>query len=124
MSKRYLLGMLTPSSYTVFEPVTSAMVAAVSNVTAYVSRFRVTEISLADKALGQFKNQPIIEVANLLSEGLMDVITWNGTSSGWLGFDADVELCKKIKEATAVWKSMLISGCGSKACQGLGAALC
>ena len=102
MSKRYLLGMLTPSSNTVLEPITSAMVAGVPGVSAHFSRFRVTEISLTDKALGQFKNQPIIEAAQLLADARVDAIAWNGTSSTWLGFDADVELCREIHETTGI----------------------
>ena len=102
MSKRYLLGMLTPSSNTVLEPITSAMVAGVPGVSAHFSRFRVTEISLTDKALGQFKNQPIIEAAQLLADARVDAIAWNGTSSAWLGFDADVELCREIHETTGI----------------------
>lgn len=102
MTKRYLLGMLTPSSNTVLEPITSAMLAGVPNVSAHFSRFRVTEISLTNQALGQFKNQPIIDAAQLLADARMDAIAWNGTSSGWLGFDADVELCREIEEATRI----------------------
>jgi maleate isomerase len=30
------------------------------------------------------------------------VIGWNGTSSGWLGFDRDVLLCERIKAATGI----------------------
>ena len=53
MSKRVRLGMLTPSSNTALEPITSAMVAQLPGVSAHFSRFTVTEISLSDKALGQ-----------------------------------------------------------------------
>ena len=52
--KRTLLGMLTPSSNTILEPLTSAMVAGVPGVSAHFGRFRVTEISLNSAALGQF----------------------------------------------------------------------
>ena len=54
MTKRTLLGMLTPSSNTALEPITSAMVAGLPNVSAHFSRFKVTEIALSSDALAQF----------------------------------------------------------------------
>ncbi|CAG9186295.1 maleate cis-trans isomerase family protein [Cupriavidus pinatubonensis] len=102
MSKRTLLGMLTPSSNTALEPITSAMVAGLPNVSAHFSRFTVTEISLRDQALGQFDLDKIIAAARLLADARVDVIAWNGTSSGWLGFDKDEALCQQITEATGI----------------------
>ncbi len=102
MSKRVLLGMLTPSSNTVLEPVTSAILAGVPDVTAHFGRFRVTEISMSERALGQFDDQPFMEAAELLADAKVDVISWNGTSSGWLGFDADEKLCDEIKKRTGI----------------------
>ena len=51
MSKRILLGMLTPSSNTVLEPVTTQMIAGLPEASAHFGRFRVTEIALSDQAL-------------------------------------------------------------------------
>lgn len=105
MSSRILLGMLTPSSNTTLEPVTTAMIASLPEVSAHFGRFRVTEIALSNQALGQFDDSEILRAAELLSHAKVDVIGWNGTSSGWLGFDADERLCRRITEAT-----------GAKAC--------
>jgi len=102
MSKQIRLGMLTPSSNTALEPITSAMVADLPNVSAHFSRFTVTEISLRDQALGQFDLEKILGAARLLADARVDVIAWNGTSSGWLGFDRDQALCKQITEATGI----------------------
>ncbi|MGO4332363.1 aspartate/glutamate racemase family protein [Cupriavidus sp. 2TAF22] len=102
MTKRTLLGMLTPSSNTALEPITSAMVSGLPNVSAHFSRFTVTEISLRDQALGQFDLDKIIGAARLLADARVDVIAWNGTSSGWLGFDKDEALCRQITEATGI----------------------
>ena len=55
MTKRVLLGMLTPSSNTSLEPITTAMVAGLPEVSAHFSRFKVTEIALSSKALAQFE---------------------------------------------------------------------
>lgn len=102
MAKRVLLGMLTPSSNTTLEPVTTAMVAGLPEVSAHFGRFRVTEIALSDRALGQFDDSEILRAAELLAHAKLDVIGWNGTSSGWLGFDRDERLCQRITEATGI----------------------
>ena len=99
---RKRLGMLTPSSNTVLEPVTTAMLAAIPEVTAHFSRFPVTEIALSPAALGQFDDSHILRAAELLAHAKVDVIAWNGTSSGWLGFEADHRLCRRITEATGI----------------------
>lgn len=102
MSKRVLLGMITPSSNTVLEPVTNAIVADLPEVSVHFSGFRVIELSLNDQALGQFDNAVILEAAKLLADAHVDVIAWNGTSAGWLGFEADVQLCCAITAATGI----------------------
>ena len=102
MTKKIRLGMLTPSSNTALEPMTYAMVSSLPNVSAHFSRFSVTEISLRDQALNQFDLNTILSAARLLADARVDVISWNGTSSGWLGFDQDKVLCKKITEATGI----------------------
>ncbi|MFC3108702.1 aspartate/glutamate racemase family protein [Undibacterium arcticum] len=102
MTKRILLGMLTPSSNTALEPITSAMIHGLPGVSAHFSRFTVTEISLRDQALGQFDDSKIIAAAKLLADAKVDVIGWSGTSSGWLGFEADQRLCQRITEATGI----------------------
>src|SRR5205823_3704359 len=102
MNRRTLLGMLTPSSNTSLEPLTSAMVSGLPGVSAHFARFTVTEISLRDQALGQFDDAKILEAAKLLADAKVDVIAWNGTSSGWLGFDADEQLCRRITKTTGI----------------------
>ncbi|AOY92116.1 Asp/Glu/hydantoin racemase [Cupriavidus sp. USMAA2-4] len=102
MSKPIRLGMLTPSSNTALEPITSAMVSGLPGVSAHFSRFTVTEISLRDQALGQFDLDKILGAAQLLADARVDVIGWNGTSSGWLGFERDEALCRQITEATGI----------------------
>lgn len=92
------LGMLTPSSNSVLEPVTTAMLHDVADVSVHFSRFRVLRISLDSDALQQFTNDPMLEAAQLLADARTDVICWNGTSSGWLGFDSDEDLCHLIRQ--------------------------
>jgi maleate isomerase len=100
--KRTLLGVLTPSSNTALEPLTSAMVAGVPGVSAHFGRFRVTEISLGSGSQGQFELAPILDAARLLADARVDVIAWSGTSSGWLGFERDQVLCDAITRETGV----------------------
>jgi maleate isomerase len=102
MTKRVLLGMLTPSSNTILEPISQAMVADLPEVSVHFSRFKVTEIALSPSALAQFDDSEILRAAELLAHAKVDVIGWNGTSSGWLGFDADVRLCERITSATGI----------------------
>jgi maleate isomerase len=99
---RKFLGMLTPSSNTLLEPVCAQMLAGVPEVTPHFGRFRVTEISLGTQALGQFTNAPMITASQLLADAKCHAICWNGTSAGWLGFDSDRQLCADIKAATGI----------------------
>ncbi|MEM1162718.1 MAG: Asp/Glu/hydantoin racemase [Pseudomonadota bacterium] len=94
------LGMLTPSSNTVLEPLTAAMLADLPGVTAHFGRFRVLKISLDDDALGQFTMDPMLQAADLLADAKVQTICWNGTSSGWMGFQTDRDLCTAIEART------------------------
>ncbi|CAN7741583.1 aspartate/glutamate racemase family protein [Variovorax sp. LjRoot84] len=102
MPQTLRLGVLTPSSNTALEPLTSALAAAVPGCSAHFSRFKVTEISLSAQALGQFDDSKILAAAELLADAKVDVIGWSGTSSGWLGFDADRRLVERIRERTGI----------------------
>src|SRR5574341_1414399 len=99
---RRFLGMLTPSSNTTLEPVTARMLAGLPEVTPHFGRFRVTEISLGQQALGQFQLEPMLAAAELLADAHCHSICWNGTSAGWLGFERDRELCRAIEARTRV----------------------
>jgi maleate isomerase len=100
MRKR--LGMITPSSNSVLEPVTSAMLAGTSGVTAHFSRFRVTEIALDAAALNQFDASVMLPAADLLADARVDAIAWNGTSASWLGIQRDSSLCEAITARSGV----------------------
>jgi maleate isomerase len=102
MNPRYRIGVLTPSSNTALEPLTSEMVSLVPGASAHFARFTVTEISLRDAALRQFDDSKILEAARLLADARVDAICWSGTSAGWLGFDTDERLCRRITEATGI----------------------
>jgi maleate isomerase len=102
MTRPLRLGVLTPSSNTALEPLTSALVAQLPGASAHFSRFRVTEISLAEQALGQFDDSKILAAADLLADAKVDAIGWSGTAAGWRGFDKDVALVERIRERTGI----------------------
>ncbi|KAJ5578633.1 uncharacterized protein N7459_007597 [Penicillium hispanicum] len=102
MAKRIRLGILTPSSNTSLEPLSQAIVSQISNVSVHFSRFPVLKISLDQDALQQFQNETILAAARLLADANVDIIGWSGTSSGWLGFQADEDLCKLIHTETGI----------------------
>jgi maleate isomerase len=97
------IGMLTPSSNSVLEPVTSRMLSPFGNdVTAHFARFRVTQISMDEGSQSQFALEPILSAADLLCDAYVDVIAWNGTSASWLGFRSDETLVQQIRARTGI----------------------
>jgi maleate isomerase len=102
VNARIRLGMLTPSSNTVLEPISMAMVGGLPEVSVHFGRFKVTEIALSDQALKQFDDTEILRAVELLAHAKVDVIAWNGTSASWLGFDRDERLCERITAATGI----------------------
>ena len=99
---RHLIGVLTPSSNTVLEPVTSAILSGVPGASAHFSRFEVTRIALSDRSRAQFDTAPMLAAARLLADARVGVIGWSGTSASWLGFDRDVVLCRAIRQQTGI----------------------
>ncbi len=100
--RRIRLGMLTPSSNSVLEPMTTAIITGQRRVSAHFSRFRVTQIGLSARELDQFSQAEILRAAGLLADAKVDVIAWNGTSASWLGFERDEALCAGILESTGI----------------------
>ncbi len=95
------IGMITPSSNTVVEPLTLAMLAPLAaRVTCHFTRIKVTSISLDRTSLSQFDEQPFLDAAALLADASMDVIAWNGTSGAWRGTADDDVLCASITRRT------------------------
>ena len=92
------IGMLTPSSNTVVEPMVANMLSELPEVSGLAGRLRVTEISMNENSQGQFDPEPMLDAGSLLSDARVDVMGWNGTSSSWLGFDLDRELCDAITD--------------------------
>jgi maleate isomerase len=96
------LGMLIPSSNTVVEPETARLLPPGGPVVTHVSRLRVVQISDDASSLSQFELQTVLQAADLLADALVDLILWNGTSAGWLGFDWDRRLVEAIEAHTGI----------------------
>lgn len=90
------MGMLTPSSNTVLEPMVTEILRQVPDASAHFARLPVTEISLAEAALRQFNLENHLAAAKLLADAKVHVIGWNGTSAAWVGFNGDKRLCETI----------------------------
>src|SRR5258708_19350140 len=99
---RRRVGMITPSSKSVLEPVTADILAGCSDVTAHFARLRVTEIALDAPALNQFDPGHMLPAAGLLADAKVGSIAWNGTSASWLGIARDQSLCAAIAAKTGI----------------------
>jgi len=96
------IGMLTPSSNTVLEPVTMRILSSAEDVSVHFSRLRVTAIAEGDATRQQFSIPVMVEAARLLADAKVDVIVWNGTSGGWEGLDADREIVTAVEAETSI----------------------
>ena len=96
------VGMITPSSNSVLEPVTAAMLANRPDISAHFARLRVTEIALDAPALNQFDPSYMLPAAELLADAKVGSIAWNGTSASWLGIARDEGLCAAIAARTGI----------------------
>ena len=103
MTGQIRIGMLTPSSNTCLEPVTSRILLdAGMPASMYASRVPVTRIALDAQANAQFEVEPMVSAARLLADAKVDVIVWNGTAGSWLGVDHDHALIAAIEKATGI----------------------
>ena len=95
------LGMIVPSSNTVLEPYTAAMLRPLGDsVTAHFARLKVTEISLSGASKDQFGDAAQLAAAAQLAEAFCDVIAWNGTSGSWLGLAGEEAMVARMEAAT------------------------
>ena len=77
VEERTRIGMLTPSSNTVLEPVTHEIARQVPGLSMHFSRLRVTEIALNQLALAQFDLDPFLDAASLLVDAKCSTLTTN-----------------------------------------------
>lgn len=108
---RVRLGMITPSSNTVLEPVTARLLAARADVSAHFARVRVTQVSTAAASDAQFDLAPMLAAAELLADARCHAICWNGTSASWLGIERDRALCEAIAARTRIPATTAVLAC-------------
>ena len=83
------IGMLVPSSNTVAEPATAAMLQGVAGVTLHVARFRVTRLDTSAEALAQFQADPLLGAADMLMDAKVHSICLNATAACYTGMRHD-----------------------------------
>lgn len=96
------IGLITPSSNTILEPITYRILHDRPDITAHFSRLRVINISLDESEASQFTVDNMVAAAQSLADAEVNVIAWDGTSGSWLGLDLDREICEAITKATGV----------------------
>jgi maleate isomerase len=97
------IGMITPSSNTTVEPLTSRIVWSLDErFTVHYTRLLVTKISLEPDSLDQFELDAMLAAARLLADAKVSAICWNGTSGAWKGVAADRAICDAIQHETGI----------------------
>ncbi len=96
------LGMILPSSNTVVEPTCIAMCEGPSDISLHFARFKLTAVTVENPVHAYYESGVILEAAMLLADARCDVITWNGSAGGVVGFPHDRQLVEDIKHATGI----------------------
>lgn len=103
MTRPIRIGVITPSSNSVLEPLTSAMAASLDGqVSVHFSRLRVTAISNDPASHHQFDAHLMVKAAALLADAEVNVILWDGTSGSWEGLEEDRKIVTAIEEQLKV----------------------
>ncbi len=101
MTEERRIGVITPSGNVVVERVTNAILAQVPGVHAHYTRVDVHGNTTATNPTTH-DFDAMLGAAELLSHLRPDVICWNGSKGGGLGFVPDEELCTRIETRTGV----------------------
>jgi maleate isomerase len=94
------IGVIAPSGNLVVERVTQALLREVPEVSAHVSRIRVT--GDRDPFPDSYDLEGMLTAARLLSHARPELILWNGSKGGTIGFAHDRELVARIEAETCV----------------------
>jgi len=101
MASERRIGVITPSGNIVVERVTNAILAQIPGVHAHYTRIDVHGNTTATNPTTH-DFDTMLTAAELLSHLQPDVICWNGSKGGGLGFTPDEELCARIEGRTGV----------------------
>jgi maleate isomerase len=99
MSGSFALATITPSGNRVVERVTQAMLHGLPGASTHFTRIDVHGDTGGSTG---YNWAQMTEAAILLSHARPDLICWNGSKGGALGFDIDRELCTRIEEKTGI----------------------
>jgi maleate isomerase len=94
------IGTIVPSSNTIVERITHAILAGRTDVSAHFARipFAGNKVHLSH----EHDIDAMFQAARTLADARMDVIYWNGSKAAGIAFDLDRNLCRKISEAVGV----------------------
>lgn len=93
------IGLITPSSNTVVEPTSQALLRDRDDVAVHATRLRVTRIDVDDASLSQFDLVPLQAAAELLADAGMSATAWAGTAGAWAGEESDRRAIEAISRA-------------------------
>jgi maleate isomerase len=96
----HAIGVITPSGNRVVERITTRLLHRFPTVSAHFSRIGV--VGDRDPFPDRYDLEGMLTAARLLSHAKPDVILWNGSKGGSIGFAHDVDLKQRIEDTTGV----------------------
>lgn len=96
----HALGVITPSANRVVERITTRLLELFPAVSAHFSRISVA--GDRDPFPASYDLDGMLTAARLLAHARPDVILWNGSKGGSIGFAHDTDLKHRIEEATGI----------------------
>jgi maleate isomerase len=93
-------GTIVPSSNVTVERVTLAMTRGIPEVSPHFARFGFAGPS--DTVVDDYHWPSMLGAAQLLADANVDLICWNGSKGGELGFDRDRVLCRRIEDELGI----------------------
>ncbi len=99
-SQTAAIGTITPSGNIVVERMAAAILRDFPMVSGHFSRIRV--VGSTDAYSDDYDWDGMLGAAELLSHAKPNVICWNGSKGGSIGFDADRSLVARIEASTGI----------------------
>lgn len=96
----HALGVITPSGNLVVERITTRLLRTFPAVSAHFARIGV--VGERDPFPDSYDLDGMLAAARLLSHAQPDVILWNGSKGGSIGFAHDADLRRRIEDSTGI----------------------
>uniref|UniRef100_UPI003F72E254 aspartate racemase/maleate isomerase family protein n=1 Tax=Elioraea sp. TaxID=2185103 RepID=UPI003F72E254 len=96
----HAIGVITPSGNLVVERITTRLLHRFPTVSAHFSRIGV--VGDRDPFPDSYDLDGMLTAARLLAHAKPDVILWNGSKGGSIGFAHDADLKCRIEDATGI----------------------